>query len=80
MIKYLESPKSLRREQLEGFLVGWPTPPTPETLLALLHGSSNVVVAVDSESDRAIGFVTATSDGVISACIPLLEVLPSYQG
>jgi ribosomal protein S18 acetylase RimI-like enzyme len=27
-----------------------------------------------------VGFVTAISDGVLSAYIPLLEVLPEYQG
>ena len=27
-----------------------------------------------------MGFATAVSDGVLSAFIPLLEVLPAYQG
>ena len=27
-----------------------------------------------------VGFVTAISDGVLSAFIPLLEVLPEWQG
>ena len=27
-----------------------------------------------------VGFVTAISDGVLSAYVPLLEVLPDYQG
>ena len=31
------------------------------------------------EENRVIGFVTAISDGVLSAYVPLLEVLPSHQ-
>ncbi len=61
-----------------GFFEGWPNPPTPETHLRLLQGSSHVVLAWDQE--QVIGFITAISDGVLSAYIPLLEVLPAYQG
>ena len=32
------------------------------------------------EHGRVVGFITAISDGVLSAFIPLLEVLPEYQG
>ena len=31
-------------------------------------------------SDQVVGFVTAISDGVLSAYISLLEVLPEFQG
>ena len=30
--------------------------------------------------DRVVGFVTAIGDGVLTAYIPLLEVLPDYRG
>ena len=30
--------------------------------------------------EAVVGFITAVSDGVLSAYIPLLEVLPAYQG
>jgi len=43
-----------------------------------LRGSSHVVLARDGR--RVVGFVTAISDGVLSAYIPLLEVLPDFQG
>ena len=33
-----------------------------------------------SEADQVVGFVTAISDGVLSAYIPFLEVLPSHRG
>lgn len=32
------------------------------------------------EENKLIGFVNSISDGVLSAYIPLLEVLPEYQG
>ena len=39
-----------------------------------------VVLAIDEEAGQVVGFVNALSDGVLSAFIPLLEVLPEYQG
>ncbi|MPY65294.1 GNAT family N-acetyltransferase [Deinococcus sp. SDU3-2] len=32
------------------------------------------------EGGRVVGFAQAISDGVLTACIPLLEVLPEHQG
>jgi ribosomal protein S18 acetylase RimI-like enzyme len=78
MIEYAESVGGIEAGQLEGFFVDWPTPPSPERHLELLLGSDHVVLARDGE--RVVGFVTAISDGVLSAYVPLLEVLPSYQG
>lgn len=56
----------------------WPNPPTPDTFLRLLRGSYRVVLAV--HDGQVIGFVQAVSDGVLTAYIPLLEVLPAWQG
>jgi predicted N-acetyltransferase YhbS len=42
-----------------------------------LRGSYAVQLALDG--DTVVGFVTAISDGVLSAFIPLLEVLPEYR-
>ena len=63
---------------LAGFFEGWPTPPSPERHLALLQGSSHVVLA--QEEGRIVGFVTAISDGVLAAYIPLLEVRREWRG
>lgn len=79
MIVYEDDASGVRPEQLEGFFVGWPSPPSPERHLEVLTGSAHVVLARE-EDGRVVGFVTATSDGVLSAYIPLLEVLPEYQG
>lgn len=64
--------------QCTGFFVGWPLPPSPEQLVAVLDGSYRRVVALDGQ--RVVGFINAISDGVLTAFIPWLEVLPDYQG
>lgn len=64
---------------LEGFFVGWPTPPSPETHFKLLKNSSKIVLALSEDADKVVGFITAISDGVLSAYIPFLEVLPEYK-
>lgn len=78
MIAYTDSLEGVEPRHLEGFFAGWPSPPSPERHVELLRGSAAVVLARDGE--RVVGFVTAISDGVLSAAIPLLEVLPEYQG
>ena len=80
VIEYRETAEGLEARQLAGFFVDWLRQPTPEAHLEILHGSANVVVAIDEESDQVVGFVTAISDGVLSAYISLLEVLPEWQG
>jgi ribosomal protein S18 acetylase RimI-like enzyme len=80
MIVYADTAETLTAEQLTGFFVGWPNPPTPATHLRLLERSDKVVIALDDATGQAVGFITAITDGVLSAYIPLLEVLPAYQG
>ena len=76
---YDDDVSRLRPEDLAPFFVGWPAAPTPEQRLAILRGSDRVLLARD-DSGRVVGFVTAISDGVLSAYIPFLEVLPEHQG
>jgi ribosomal protein S18 acetylase RimI-like enzyme len=79
-VHYTESLAGIDASQLAGgFFIGWPNPPSPETHLRLLQGSSHVVLALDERTADVVGFATAISDGVLSAYIPLLEVLPEYQ-
>lgn len=78
MIEYSTDPTGLGPDDLADFFVGWPDPPSPAGRVALLRGSTHVVVARDA--GRVVGFVTALSDGVLMAYVPLLEVLPEYQG
>lgn len=79
MIAYLDSAEGIATDQLVGFFVGWPHPPAPATHLRLLRSSDFVVLACDDRDGRVVGFITAISDGVLSAYIPLLEVLSAYQ-
>ena len=81
LIDYRDDLRGITPDQLAGFWVGWPSPPTPETHLRILEGSEAVVLATDpGAGDRVVGFITAVGDGVLAASIPLLEVLPEYQG
>jgi GNAT superfamily N-acetyltransferase len=79
MIEYMYNADRIEPHQLEGFFVGWPNPPSPETHLRLLQNSDRVVLAMDKTNDKVVGFITAVTDGVLSSYIPLLEVLPDYQ-
>ena len=76
-ITYRSGAEEITEAQLSGFFVGWPNPPSPSVHLALLRRSYRTVLALDGE--RVVGFITATSDGVLTAFVPLLEVLPAYQ-
>ena len=80
MIRYRDTTDTVTPEQLAGFFIDWPDPPDPETHLRLLQGSDAVVLAVEEETGQVVGFITAITDGVLSAYIPLLEVLPDWQG
>ena len=79
-VVYTSDVTGLSPAELEGFFVDWPSAPSPERHLEILRGSDHVVLARDSEGGRVVGFTTAISDGVLSAFIPLLEVLPERQG
>ncbi|WP_047980932.1 GNAT family N-acetyltransferase [Ornithinibacillus contaminans] len=76
---YKKSLDGISKDMLQGFFVDWPNPPEPATHLKLLQNSSKVVLAIDEAESRVVGFITAISDGVLSAYIPLVEVLPDYK-
>ncbi|CBW24990.1 putative acetyltransferase [Halobacteriovorax marinus SJ] len=78
MINYSNDRKLLESLDLSGFFVGWPNPPSENVFKKILAGSYKVVLAF--EDKKLIGFINSISDGILSAYIPLLEVLPEYQG
>ncbi|MBN2446102.1 MAG: GNAT family N-acetyltransferase [Phycisphaerae bacterium] len=78
-ISFCDDVSSITADQLRGFFVGWPACPSPERHLDILHGSDRAILAIDETTGRAVGFITAVTDGVLTAYIPLLEVLPEYQ-
>ncbi|MFZ1685094.1 MAG: GNAT family N-acetyltransferase [Candidatus Zixiibacteriota bacterium] len=79
MIKYQNSLDGVTEESLQGFFVGWPKPPSAATHLKILQHASYIWLAIDTESGRVVGFVNAIADHVLSAYLPLVEVLPEYQ-
>ncbi len=81
MLRYTDDVTAVTAAQLDGaFWVGWPDPPSPSDHLRILLGSYRVWLAIDDETNKVVGFINAVSDGVLSAYIPLLEVLAPYQG
>ena len=80
-IKYTNDMEIINSDMLDGgFFAGWPDSPDADTHLRLLRGSYCSFVAIDEATNKVVGFINAVSDGVLSAYIPLLEVLPDYQG
>ncbi len=80
MVTYTDSLNGITADQLHGYFVGWPNPPSPETHLKILEKSDEIFLAIDNETGNVVGFITAITDEILSAFIPLLEVLPDYQG
>ncbi len=80
MLSYITSHQYIRGLKMDGFFVGWPNPPKINTLKQILMNSPYIVLAVQKEDQKLVGFTNAITDGVLSAYIPLLEVLPDYQG
>jgi GNAT superfamily N-acetyltransferase len=80
MIRFQTHLDAITDDDINGFFVGWPSHPDPATHLRMLENAYAVALAVDADTGRVVGFANAISDGVLSAYIPLLEVLPEWQG
>ena len=79
-IIYTKNLSDITEDMLTGFFVGWPNPPCRTLHLKILMNSYCSFVAMDKNTGQVVGFINAISDGVLTAYIPLLEVLPEYQG
>ncbi len=77
-ITYISQLDNITCDMLDGFFAGWREPLSCRQHLMVLRGSDHCVLALD-EDKQVIGFITAVSDGVLSAYIPLLEILEPYQ-
>ena len=77
-ITYQHSAADVTERELAGFFVGWPRQPSDEQRGRVLQAAHEVVIARD-EHGTLVGFVTAITDGVFAAFIPLVEVLPDFQ-
>lgn len=80
MIEYRTNVKSVSPDDLRGFFVGWRSPLTAEQHWQILQNSAHCVLAYDTKTCKVVGFINALSDDVSFAFIPMLEVLPQYQG
>jgi ribosomal protein S18 acetylase RimI-like enzyme len=79
MIEYRTSLEGISNDELNGFFVDWPEPPSAGKLREILERSYAFIIAFDTNQRTVIGFVTAISDGIFAAFIPLIEVKPEYQ-
>ncbi len=66
-------------ELADGFFEGWPQHPDKNTHRRILKSSFKSIVAIDNEKNQIVGFITIISDGILSAYISLLEVIPAYR-
>lgn len=78
-MQYVTSLDVISHDMLHGFFVDWPNPLSVQKHYELLKGSYKFVLAFDEDAEVVVGFITAISDGVLAAYIPLLEVLTEYQ-
>ena len=84
-VRYVTSLEGISTDDLAGgFWVGWPTPPTPPCTwpccAAARPSSWPSTTTPAGTPGRVVGFVNAIGDGVLAAHLPLLEVLPAWQG
>lgn len=78
-ISYVETADGVSEEQVAGLFSYWGTAPAPQDIVRIFTGSDFVVLAVETETQQVIGYITAISDGVSAAYIPHLEVRAEWR-
>jgi GNAT superfamily N-acetyltransferase len=80
LINYQTNLSGITPSMLDGFFAGWgKIHPSTDKHFTILQNSTHIVLAIDDEINKVVGFVNAVSDKILSAYIPLLEVLPEYK-
>lgn len=79
MITYSTDKSDLLGLDVSNFFDGWPEKPSENALRMSIENATYAVLAIDSEKKRLAGYITALSDGVLSAYIPFLEVEHGYR-
>ena len=79
-IRYINSAETIEPTQLSGFFVDWSNHPSTNRHLEILRASHGVELALDTSTNQVVGFINVISDGIFTGYIPLLEVLPEFQG
>ena len=77
-VTYIASATRVTEHDLEPFFAGWTNPPTGRRRVDIVQSADEVVVARNADG-TLVGFITALTDGVFAAYIPLLEVVPEAQ-
>jgi ribosomal protein S18 acetylase RimI-like enzyme len=78
-IIYSTNKADLMGLETSGFFAGWPNKPSEETLRESIENATYAVLAIDTERQKLVGYITALSDQVLAAYIPFLEVEQTYQ-
>jgi len=78
-ITYSTNKDDLIGLKIENFFVGWLNKPSEEVLRKSIVNANYVVLAIDKNKKKLVGYITALSDNVLSAYIPFLEVEKEYQ-
>lgn len=78
-IRYSTNAEDIVDLEVSGFFEGWASKPSEDMLRKSVRNADYTVLAIDDERKRLAGYITALSDGVLSAYIPFLEVEKTYQ-
>ena len=78
-IKIVRDVGIITSKSMTGFFQGWNNPPSELTLHQLLVSAPQKSIAIEMSSKKIIGFTYAISDLLLSAYVPLLEVLPEWR-
>jgi len=60
MIQYADSTVGVTAGMLQGFFKEWKIPLSPEVHLTILKNSDHIVIAINPETGKVIGFVYCT--------------------
>jgi ribosomal protein S18 acetylase RimI-like enzyme len=78
-IKYIYNIDDVIDYSLKNFCFGWKVPLTEIELRNTCKNSGFHILAIEEETKRIVGIITALSDNINFAFIPYLEVIPKYQ-
>ena len=77
-ISYSYMADDVADDELSEFFVAWSQPPRNEARRQVLQAATEVIIARDHDG-TLVGFITALTDGMFAAYIPLLEVRAENQ-
>ena len=79
MIHFIDSINGITPDMLAGFFQSWKEALNVEGSLQILENSSNVNIALDESTGKFVGFINAITNDVLSAHVPMPEMLSLYR-